>query len=311
MKKIIYFLIPILLIPVFYVMAENNQIPEWIKSTAGWWSGGLISDNDFLSGIKYLIENNILIIEQDYVDVKGDLFIMRYYMSDLKNVQTTALHTWMKKGAIFGFDNSRPELYVDIKQDSQQKTIVVFPMFTKSAYKAGGFYDYYNNECDEKCLTTPIINDTKHNYISSSNAILILQLLGYKFITDIDIDKNPEILKQFDKVILLHNEYVTKEMFDAITGHPKVIYLYPNALYAEIETDYSTNTIKLIRGHSYPEKEIDNGFDWEFDNTHPYEFDSDCENWEFYKIENGHMLNCYPEYLIYKDHKLLKMLKDF
>ena len=39
----------------------------------------------------------------------------------------------------------------------------------------------------------------------------ILKLLNYKFLSDIDIDKNPEILKNFDKVILLHNEYVTKK----------------------------------------------------------------------------------------------------
>ena len=37
---------------------------------------------------------------------------------------------------------------------------------------------------------------------------------------------------------MLHNEYVTRPMFDAITSHPNVIYLYPNALYAEIEVNY-------------------------------------------------------------------------
>ena len=45
---------------------------------------------------------------------------------------------------------------------------------------------------------------------------------------------------------MLHNEYVTQAMFDAITNHPNVIYLYPNALYAEIEVDYENNLITLI-----------------------------------------------------------------
>ena len=75
-----------------------------------------------------------------------------------------------------------------------------------------------------------------------------LSLLGYSSITDIEIDKDPSILQQFDKVIMLHNEYVTRAMFDAITSHPNVIYLYPNALYAEIEVDYIDETITLIRG---------------------------------------------------------------
>ena len=41
-----------------------------------------------------------------------------------------------------------------------------------------------------------------------------------------------------------------------------------------------------------------NGFDWKNENTHPYEYDIECENWEFYPtngMPNGHMLNCYPE----------------
>ena len=70
------------------------------------------------------------------------------------------------------------------------------------------------------------------------------------------------------------------------------------------------NTISLVRGHNYPESEIRNGFGWEFDNT-PMEYDELCENWEFYNIDNGMMLNCYPEDIIYKDTKFLKMIKDY
>ena len=109
---------------------------------------------------------------------------------------------------------------------------------------------------------------------------------------------NPSILQQFDKVIMLHNEYVTRTMFDAITNHPNVFYLYPNALYAEIEVNYIDETITLIRGHNYPEPEIINGFDWEFDNTHPYEYDSLClELWKYTKLKTVWMTTCYPENL--------------
>ena len=111
-------------------------------------------------------------------------------------------------------------------------------------------------------------------------------------------------------MILLHNEYVTQSMFNSIINHPHVIYLYPNALYAEIEVDYKKNEITLIRGHGYPESTIMNGFDWEFDNTHPYEYDIECENWEFYRIPNGEMLNCYPERKLISNIELLKELKD-
>jgi tetratricopeptide (TPR) repeat protein len=35
-------------------------IPSWIKNNADWWSQGLISDDDFVKGIQYLIEQGII-----------------------------------------------------------------------------------------------------------------------------------------------------------------------------------------------------------------------------------------------------------
>jgi hypothetical protein len=99
-------------------------------------------------------------------------------------------------------------------------------------------------------------------------------------------------------------------MFDAITSHPNVIYLYPNALYAEIEVDYDNNTITLIRGHNYPEQEIVNGFDWEFENTHPYEYDNNCQEMKFYKIDNGWQTNCYPEKVLPASPDIFKVIKE-
>jgi len=185
---------------------------------------------------------------------------------------------------------------------------MVFPYFTHSAYSEPGFYTYFRGECDD-CTTTKLTAPTLQ-YTSSGNAYQVLHLLGYPSITDIEIDKDPSILQQFDKVIMLHNEFVTRAMFDAITSHPNVIYLYPNALYAEIEVNYVDETITLIRGHDYPpEDPVTNGFDWEFDNTHPYEFDSLCADMEFYKIKNGWMTTCYPENVFVRGEQLFQFLK--
>src|SRR3989338_8884739 len=193
--------------------------------------------------------------------------------------------------------------------DKKNKPLFIIPVYTASAYSKNGFYDFYNGNCDT-CLTTKIVSVDELGEQSSANAVKILELLGYDSITDTELDKNPNILSKYDKIIVLHNEYVTKNMFNAITSHPNVIYLYPNALYAEISTNFKDNTISLIRGHGYPEKNIANGFDWEFENTQPYEFDKECKSWEFYDIPNGKMLNCYPEQKIWKDEKFLKILKE-
>lgn len=196
--------------------------------------------------------------------------------------------------------------YGEVRSDGS--AVVVYPTFTAAAYTEPGFYTYYRGECDESCLTIQIQNNLAREQ-ANPNALQVFRLLDYPIITDVDIDKNPAIITNYDKVIILHSEYVTQEMFDAITGHPNVIYLYPNALYAEVESDYDSNTITLIRGHNYPEVQITNGFDWEHDNT-PLEYERTCTDIQFYRIDNGWMLNCWPENVIHKSLNFLKVIKD-
>ena len=198
--------------------------------------------------------------------------------------------------------------------DEANKTIVIVPTFTASAYSPNGFYDFYRGDCDETCLTTPITNSIQDfGFTSSVSAVKILDLLGYDSITDRQLHVNPAILDKYDSVIVLHNEYVSRTMFNAITAHDNVIFLYPNALYAQVNVDTTNDLITLVRGHNYPENHIINGFDWKNENTHPYEYDTECQNWEFYPTKgtpNGYMLNCYPENIIWKDELFLKTLKD-
>jgi len=42
--------------------AQDAQIPNWIKNVAGWWGSGIISEIEFLTGIEYLVNNNIILI---------------------------------------------------------------------------------------------------------------------------------------------------------------------------------------------------------------------------------------------------------
>jgi hypothetical protein len=193
--------------------------------------------------------------------------------------------------------------------NTTKKIVFVYPIFTQAAYGKNGFYDYYSGLCDSKCLSVDVPKEVHGKYSSSIRAAAILSVLNYPAITDIDIDKNPDILKNYDRVIILHNEYVTRNEFNAITNHPDVVYLYPNALYSEVNTDYQKNTITLVRGHGYPDKSLANGFGWKFDNSQ-FEYNTQCDNWTFYKIDNGKMLNCYPSFRMYFDKDLLAAIKS-
>ena len=191
-------------------------------------------------------------------------------------------------------------------------TVVIYPLFTSAAYKEPGFYTYFRSDCDESCIVDLSFENPEIKYTSSGMTTQILYLLGYEFVTDIDVDKNPQILKNYDTVIVLHNEYVTKKMFDAISTHPNLIYLFPNALYAEIDVNYDDNTMTLIRGHNYPEQSIANGFDYEIEERfHDYEYDTQCLDWEFIEFENGFHLNCYPDGIIFNEFiNILSKMKE-
>lgn len=315
--------------------SSSKSVPDWIKNNAIWWSENLIGDIDFINGLQYLIEHKIIKIDNKKILGKVPLEDIKFSSSWQidKNILAFAQSAFFEIYGVYGYcvmdggnqvwgslmlglNPNKMDMYNEVAVwNDPQKTVVVYPYFTAAAYNEPGFYTYYRGECDD-CTTTKFVSPSlSHNeYVTSGIGHQALTLLGYHTMIDVDIDRNPSILQQFDKVIMLHNEYVTRAMFDAITSHPNVVYLYPNALYAEIEVDYVDETITLIRGHNYPEPEITNGFDWKFDNTHPYEFDKICADMEFYQIENGWMTNCYPENFFLKNHtglfNLLKTIKN-
>jgi hypothetical protein len=205
--------------------------------------------------------------------------------------------------------NESGQKFIDILKPDDN-SVVIYPLFTASAYAEPGFYTYFRGDCDESCITNLSFNTAKGTHTSSIHTAQILHIMGYDVITDVDVDVNPKILKNYEKIILLHNEYVTKKMFDAIVDHPNVIFLFPNALYAEIDVNYDDNTMSLIRGHDYPPGVL-NAFNYEIEERfHKYEFDNKCLEWEFIKIKNGYHLNCYPDAEFDKTLDILLKLKE-
>lgn len=214
-----------------------------------------------------------------------------------------------------------PELWQFTNFDD--KTIVIYPIFTEYAYSKNGFYDYYHGICDISCLNVTIsrngsnyeklrtdINSTYwiHPQEETSNtAMRVLTELNYHWVTDIDIDKDPGILSKYHRIILLHNEYVTEKEFSAINNKTNVIYLYPNALYAKVNVNYKTDTMILIKGHGY--KHILNAFD---SGTHSIgEHLIHCKDPFWYKLKNGIEYSCYPELDLLNNKHLLYTLQTY
>jgi len=208
-------------------------------------------------------------------------------------------------------ESNSEQLIEDLKPNSG--TVVIYPVFTSAAYKEPGFYTHFAGKCDQSCVTDLSFENPEFQFTSSGATAQILYHVGYDFLTDVQVDQNPEILENYETVILLHNEYVTQKQFDAISNHSNLIFLHPNALYAEIVVDYNTNTMTLIQGHDYPpENPMKNGFNYEIEQRfHEYEYDTECNDWEFIEIINGFHLNCYPESIIIDNLEILKKIKEF
>ena len=264
-----------------------------------------------------LTDSNISINFSNYLDAFSASHSMKMNFSNYENFDTyfTLKDFNLCKyncnpvdGTKLVLNESGQKLIDILKPDDN--SVVIYPLFTASAYAEPGFYTYFRGDCDESCITDLSFNYTGGGYHSSINTAQILHAVGYNMITDIDVDNNPEILKNYEKIILLHNEYVTKKMFDTIVDHPNVIFLFPNALYAEIDVNYDDDTMSLIRGHNYPSG-IGNGFNYEIEEQfHEYEYDDECLEWKFIEIKNGYHLNCYPEGMIHENFDILLKLKE-
>ena len=44
-------------------VASAQAVPEWVKNTALWYGEGIVSEGEFLNMIKFLIENDVIVID--------------------------------------------------------------------------------------------------------------------------------------------------------------------------------------------------------------------------------------------------------
>lgn len=57
---VVFLTTAILIVTLVNSYADPAQIPLWVKNNAKWWSKGQIGDSDFVKGIQYLIEQQII-----------------------------------------------------------------------------------------------------------------------------------------------------------------------------------------------------------------------------------------------------------
>ena len=78
---------------------EDVQIPDWIKNVAGWWAKGDISENEFLNGIEYLINNDIIHLHFVPCNPLGVLEEAGFKIEAEHNLDTVLVPDWVKNNA--------------------------------------------------------------------------------------------------------------------------------------------------------------------------------------------------------------------
>jgi len=46
------------------------EVPSWVKSNAGWWADGTISETEFLTGIEFLVKDGIIAVPPTSVSLE-------------------------------------------------------------------------------------------------------------------------------------------------------------------------------------------------------------------------------------------------
>jgi len=73
-------------------VTKNFKIPLWVKNNANWWSHNEITDDDFVAGIQYLIEQNMIDVTPHKVTI-------------LEPVHEIVLPDWVKNNAAWWADD--------------------------------------------------------------------------------------------------------------------------------------------------------------------------------------------------------------
>ena len=76
MKNVSITLLVVLTIGLMIPNAFAENVPTWIKNTAGWWATDQISEIEFVNALEYLVTNKIIIIDntQSCVNELSEIF---------------------------------------------------------------------------------------------------------------------------------------------------------------------------------------------------------------------------------------------
>ena len=190
---------------------DDIVIPSWIKNNAGWWAEDNISDSDFLHGIKFLVENNIIQFQSDVYYEKSKN--IEKYLLDWDTIVNDSKYAY--DGSInlqLKFFN-----YVDYTVRYNAAEDTVFDNSEPTLLRGGVWL--YQITGDEKFLNNAgYIADVVENFYLSESGIVIPNHPFSKTVKVEERHTNQEILSDVANLALVNSNYaqLTKTLADAV-----------------------------------------------------------------------------------------------
>ena len=197
------------------IAIENDiAIPPWIKNNAGWWADDNISDSDFLYGIKFLVETNIIQFQSD-ADYEKTKNIEKYLLDwdTIVNDSKYAYGGSIKLQSKF-FDYVNYIVTYNISKD------FLYDFGEPSLLETGVWL--YQITGDEQFLQNSrhLANFIEKYYLYNSGIVMNAHPLSNTVVVT-DEHTNQEILSDVAKLALVDSNYVqfTKTLADAVIEH--------------------------------------------------------------------------------------------
>jgi hypothetical protein len=119
------------------VSAEENLIPSWIKTTAGFWVDGQIDDSEFIKALEYLIDQKIIVvknqgsIENELKDIEPtdnyqkltDIKSIKVYVQNLPEYSHNSITMNVVNDALNSWETLNPKLKFEIINKSDDKPV--------------------------------------------------------------------------------------------------------------------------------------------------------------------------------------------
>ena len=197
------------------IAIENDiTIPPWIKNNAGWWADDNISDSDFLYGIKFLVETNVIQFQPD-ADYEKTKNIEKYLLDwdTIVNDSKYAYDGSIKMQSRF-FDYVNYIVSYDISKG------LVYDHAEPSLLESGVWL--YQITGDEKFLqkASTVADVIEKYYLYDSGIVMNVHPISNTVKVE-EEHTNQEILSDVAKLALVDSSYVqlTKTIADAVIEH--------------------------------------------------------------------------------------------